>query len=58
MKILFDFEDKANKYWGIPLAAIDDVKSMLAIQTYHIDLWISRRENSLIDLIPTQDKKV
>jgi len=57
MKILFDFEDKANKYWGIPLAAIDDVKSMLAIQTYHIDLWISRRENSLIDLIPTQDKK-
>lgn len=55
MKILFDFEDKANKYWGVPLAAIDDIKSMLTIQTCNIELWISKKEKKLIDLIPVKD---
>jgi len=55
MKILIDFEDKANKYWGVPLATIDDIKSMLTIQTCNIELWISKKEKNLIDLIPGID---
>jgi mannosyltransferase len=57
MNILFDFEDKANKYWGIPLAAIDDIKSILTLPTYDVELWISKKEKKLIDLIPEQDYK-
>jgi len=57
MKILFDFEDKANKYWGVPLATIDDIKSILTLQTYDIELWVSKKEKSIIDLIPEQDYK-
>ena len=55
MKILFDFEDRANKYWGVPLAAIDDLKSMLTLEEYKLELWVSNRESDLINSIPTQD---
>ena len=43
MKILFDFEDRANKYWGVPLAAIDDLKSMLTLEDYKIELQITKQ---------------
>lgn len=55
MKILFDFEDRANKYWGVPLAAIDDLKSMLTLKEYKLELWVSNRESDLINSIPAQD---
>ena len=55
MKILFDFEDKANKYWGVPLAAIDDLKSMLTLQECKLELWVSNKESDLINSIPVQD---
>ena len=48
MKILFDFEDIVNKYWGIPLATIDDIKSIATLVEADISLWLSQKEKKLI----------
>jgi glycosyltransferase involved in cell wall biosynthesis len=48
VKILFDFEDIVNKYWGIPLATIDDIKSIATLRTADIILWLSEKERKMI----------
>jgi glycosyltransferase involved in cell wall biosynthesis len=48
MKVLFDFEDRVNRFWGVPLATIDDVYSMLT-SDIEIDAWISPKEKQLIN---------
>ena len=48
MKILFDFEDILNKYWGVPLATIDDIKSIASLNSVDISLWLSKKEAKII----------
>jgi glycosyltransferase involved in cell wall biosynthesis len=48
MKIVIDFQDIMNKYWGIPLATIDDIKSIATLNSADIFLWLSKKEKELI----------
>jgi glycosyltransferase involved in cell wall biosynthesis len=48
MKILIDFQDIINKYWGIPLATIDDIKSIGTLSASDIFLWLSKKEKKII----------
>jgi len=47
MKVLFDFEDRVNRFWGVPQATINDVYSMLT-SDIEIGAWLSDKEIRLI----------
>jgi len=47
MRVLFDFEGRVNRFWGVPLATIDDACSMLYSEI-EISAWVSFQEKQLI----------
>jgi len=49
VKILIDFEDILNKYWGVPLATIDDIKTIATLESPKFLLWLSENEKKLIN---------
>lgn len=49
MRILIDFEDILNKYWGVPLATIDDFKSIATLESSKFLLWLSENEKQVIN---------
>jgi len=57
MRVLFDFEDRVNRFWGVPLATIDDACSML-YSDIEICAWVSFQEKQLINELENSDSNI